>query len=402
MSDDNTHLKYTLLFGGGAVRGIAYSGTFKAIEELNIEFNTLAGSSVGAVFAALVAVGYTSDEIKNIFLKVNYDLFRDIQIGIGSQFALSKGEVFLDWMRELIEKKYYGESYKKGTHRAVTFGDIEKNLVIITTDLSNFECKEFSKAETSDFEIAKAVRISSGMPGLMKPVEYNNRVLVDGDLQKSAPMWSLSKNLQPDDERIVEFRLEGDFQGNDHNAIEYANAIYSYATSTGTKFLTKIYGCRDNYDYITIDTGDLNIIDFNVSEEKRLELIENGYKQTIEYFKSKLITKKQNLLSIYKAVLHKLDMCESQIFKGNISQAKCELGELYMNLCDDIILINNKDRDCLNHFKEIFIANYKTPALFGKSKLKNEKLVTTELKSCKQNISERVDEFSAYIEMFRE
>lgn len=49
----------------------------------------------------------------------------------------------------------------------------------------------------------------------MKPYEYNNRVLVDGDLQKSSPMWKLSKTLQPKDERILEFRLEGDFEGNE-------------------------------------------------------------------------------------------------------------------------------------------------------------------------------------------
>lgn len=397
---DNVNLKYTILFGGGAIRGVAYSGALKAIEELDIKYDTLAGSSVGAVFAALVAVGYNSEEIKNILLKVNYDLFRDIQIGIGSQFALSKGEVFLDWLRELIEKKFYGDNYKKGRNKAVTFGDIEKNLVIITTDLSNFECKEFSKVETPDFEIAKAVRISSGMPGLMKPVEYNNRVLVDGDLQKSAPMWSLSPNLQKEGERIVEFRLEGDFQGNDHNAIEFANAIYSYATSTGTKFLTKIYGCRDNYDYITIDTGDLNIVDFNVSEEKRLQLVESGYNQTYDYFKNKLFEKKQMLLKIYTEISQHLDMCEFQIRKGNTYQAKCELGELYMNLCENITLINSTDNKNINKFKNAFLDNYKTPALFGKAKLNNEKLVTAELINCKQTITSRINEYIKYIETF--
>ena len=152
----NESLKYTCLFGGGAIRGVSYIGAIKYLEELNIDISTLGGSSVGSIFATLLAVGYSADEMNHIFSGVNFNLFRDISIGIGPFFALSKGEVFLDWIRELIEKKYYGENYKKGQNNAVTFKDINKNLIIITTDLGNFECKEFSKEETPDFEIASA------------------------------------------------------------------------------------------------------------------------------------------------------------------------------------------------------------------------------------------------------
>ena len=167
----NRSLKYTCLFGGGAIRGVSYIGAIKALEELGISPDRLAGSSVGSIIAAFLAVGYTAEELKDVFLKVNFDLFKDISIGIGPLFALSKGEVFLEWVRELIEKKFYGDKYQKGANRAVTFKDITKNLVIITTDFSNFECKEFSKFETPDYEIASAVRISCCMPGLMKPIE---------------------------------------------------------------------------------------------------------------------------------------------------------------------------------------------------------------------------------------
>ena len=73
-------------------------------------------------------------------------MFRDVQLSLGPKFALSKGELFLEWIRDLIEEKFYGEKYKKGSHKAVTFKDIEKDLIIITTDLSSFETKEFSSA----------------------------------------------------------------------------------------------------------------------------------------------------------------------------------------------------------------------------------------------------------------
>ena len=72
-------LKYTCLFGGGAIRGLAYVGAIRALEELGIEYDALGGSSVGSIIAALVAVGYKSYEIENFFMKVNFDLFKDIQ-----------------------------------------------------------------------------------------------------------------------------------------------------------------------------------------------------------------------------------------------------------------------------------------------------------------------------------
>jgi len=398
MGKNNLDLKYTLLFGGGAIRGVAYCGAYKYLEELNVQYDKIAGSSVGAVFASLVAVGYKASEMTDVMLSVNYELFRDIQIAIGPQFALSKGEVFLDWLRELIEKKFYGDKYKKGTHKAVTFADLEKDLVIITTDLSNFECKEFSKKETPDFEIAKAVRISSGMPGLMKPYEYNNRVLVDGDLQKSAPMWYLSKNLQPENERIMELRLEGDFQGNDYNAVEFLNAIYSYATKTGTKFLKELYGNRDKYDYLVIDTGDLNIVDFNLPKGKRSQLIESGYKQARNYFQTTLLEKKKNLLGIYREIDKYLNTCLKFIDSNNINQLKCTVGEVYMNLNETYELLNDYDKKLLDNFKSLLLQNIQYPALFGKMKLNNENLIRATLQACEKQISERISNYENYIE----
>ncbi len=397
MSESNNSLKYKVLFGGGAIRGVAYCGAYKAIEEFGITFDTLAGSSVGAVFAGLIAVGYSPEETKEIMFQVNYELFKDIQFGIGSQFALCKGEVFLDWLRELIEKKFYGKSYKKGKNKAVTFSDLEKNLVIITTDLSNFECKEFSKNTTPDFEVATAIRISSGMPGLMKPYEYNNTLLTDGDIQKSAPMWSLTKTLQTGSERTLELRLEGNFQGNEHNMVEFINALYSYATSTGTKFLTDLYGMCDDYDYIVLDTGDLNIVDFNLSEEERNALVQQGYEQTKSYLTKNLKEKKQYLLQIYNDILKNVDLFIKNIRNNKVLEAKCNLGELYMELCENINNINHSEKADLTRLKDLFNENLKEPLLFGQIKVENKMLIEAQSKLCKKNIQKRISEYEEFI-----
>lgn len=395
----NKSFEYTCLFGGGAIRGAAYCGTVKAMEELGINPNTVAGSSVGSIIAALYAVGYSAEELREVFMQVNFELFSDLQFGFGPQFALSKGEVFLDWLRELIEKKYYGKSYKKGAHKAVTFSDISKKLVIITTDLSSFECKEFSKSETPDFEIATSVRISCSMPGLMKPIAYNNRVLVDGDLQKGSPMWKLSKNLQPENERILEFRLEGDFEGNDKNTIEYINSLYSYSTSIATEFIMGIYNEKDKFDYIVINTGDVNIVDFNLPKEKRSNLMQIGYAQTMDYFKKVLPVKKTKLAEIYNEIEIKLKKIQKNITNNNIQKAKSILGDLFVYLCDYVNIIDERDYLKIKDFKDVFYNNIVYPALFGKTRIKNENLVLAVLEQTLFQIANKAEELSLYVQI---
>lgn len=390
-------LKYTCLFGGGAIRGIAHVGALRAMERLGIETDTYAGSSVGSIVAALVGVGYNADEIEDIFLKVNFNLFKDIQFGIKQQFALSKGEVFLEWMRELMESKFYGNDYQKGENPPVTFKDLKKNVVIITTDLSNFACKEFSKFETPDYEIAQAVRISSSMPGLMCPIEYENSMLVDGDLQKSWPMWKLSPNLYPQNERILELRLEGDFEGTDFNPIEYLNAVYSCMTAMGTSFITEIYGNCDKYDYLTINTGDVNIIDFNQSQEKRLHLSQLGYEQTMHYFKEILPEKKAKIFGYYNDIYTKLLKIRSCLAKDRILNAKCESAEIFVELCDCVNILDKEDYASIKNFRADLCDNIIYPALFGKIKLNNKDRLTDELNNLIKNISEKMNELKSYL-----
>ena len=393
----NTALKYTCLFGGGAIRGAAYAGAVKALEELCITPDNVGGSSVGSIVAALMAVGYNAEEMKEIFLDVNFDLFRDFQFGLGPKFALSKGEVFLEWIRDLIEQKFYGTDYDKGKNKAVTFRDLKKNLYIITTDLSNFECKEFSKFETPDYEIAQAVRISSSMPGLMCPIEYENSMLVDGDLQKSWPMWKLSPNLCPKNERILELRLEGDFEGTDFNPIEYLNAVYSCMTAMGTSFITEIYGNCDKYDYLTINTGDVNIIDFNQSQEKRLHLSQLGYEQTMHYFKEILPEKKAKIFGYYNDIYTKLLKIRSYLAKDRILNAKCESAEIFVELCDCVNILDKEDYASIKNFRADLCDNIIYPALFGKIKLNNKERLTDELNNLIKNISEKMNELKSYL-----
>ncbi len=396
---EHNSLKYTCLFGGGAIRGAAHVGVIKALESLGVELTTLAGSSVGSLVAALYAVGYSSSELADIFLSVNFELFRDIALGFNQKFALSKGEVFLDWIRELIEKKFYGDAYLKGQCREVTFKDIKKNLVIITTNMKDFTCHEFSNFETPDFEIALAVRISCCMPGLMRAVTLEDDLLVDGDLMKGRPMWSLSKNIHNTPGRILEVRLEGTFSGSDQSPIEYVNGMYTCMTSTETSFIKSIYGCRDRYDYLVINTGNVVVVDFNYPVEKRQAIIDDGYRQTIDYFKNYMLLKKQKLVDMYITILDKLRQVQGFLLMKKYTAMKTSVAELFIYLAKVNNIIDTEVYEAIVCFQKLVYANVKS-GLLGRSFCSNLETVRDVLSSMISDITQRVEEFEKYIKKF--
>ena len=396
---EHNNFKYTCLFGGGAIRGAAHVGVIKALETLGIEPTTLAGSSVGSMIAALYAVGYTYDEIADVFLSVNFELFRDISLGFNQKFALSKGEVFLDWLRDLIERKYYKEAYLKGQCRPVSFKDLNKNLVIITTNMKTFSCKEFSNFETPDFEVAMAVRISCCMPGLMRALTVDGEMLVDGDLMKGKPMWSLSKNLKNTTDRILEIRLEGTYVGKDASPIEYVNGMYTCITSSETDFIKNIYGKKDKYDYLVIDTGNVVVVDFNYPNDKRQAIIDDGYRQTMNYFKNYLVMKKQNILEIYSEILDKLRNIQGFFVLKKYSAGKNALAELFIYLAGVNKIIDSELYDAISLFQKLAFNNIKT-GLLGRSTCANLETVSSSLNLIIEDITTRIKEIDKYLNKF--
>ena len=387
-------LRYTCLFGGGAIRGMAYIGTIRALEELGIEYDIIGGSSVGAIIAALIASGYKSYELENLFMKVNFDLFKDIHLGMGRAFAISKGEIFLNWLNELLSKK---NENVRGKH--VTFKDMDKNLVIITTNLSKFTSQEFSKAVTPDFEIAQAIKISSSMPGLMAPYKYEGSFLVDGDLQKASPMWRLSENLKNSTSRILEFRLEGDFNKDEKNPISFINTIYSCVTDVATDFVTEIYGQNDRFDCIRINTGDVFFADFNLDKNNRRKLIDIGYNQTMNYFRNILPSKKQKLTTVYEQILMYLKKAQKGLKANNVEEVQWWFGDIFTTLCENKEIVDPIIYNKICDVKKSLVKSTAT-ILFFHTCFKGTKRLDAELRDLISTINMRIADLKLFLQKF--
>ena len=62
-------MSLAVCLAGGGVKGAAHIGVLKAIEEENLEYDYITGTSSGSIVASLNAMGYNSDEIYKLFKK---------------------------------------------------------------------------------------------------------------------------------------------------------------------------------------------------------------------------------------------------------------------------------------------------------------------------------------------
>ena len=77
-----------LALSGGGPRGFAHLGVLLAMEEDGLEFDAIAGTSMGAIVGGFLAAGYSPHEIETIFSGRAWD---DILSGL-DQRGTSDGE----------------------------------------------------------------------------------------------------------------------------------------------------------------------------------------------------------------------------------------------------------------------------------------------------------------------
>lgn len=111
-------MKIDGVFEGGGVRGIAHVGAICALAEKGYEWERVAGTSAGAIIAALLAAGYSCSELKTIVTDIDYEKFtkktfldRIPFIGKGLSAWSTLGiysNVFLEeWLEDLLRKKEF-------------------------------------------------------------------------------------------------------------------------------------------------------------------------------------------------------------------------------------------------------------------------------------------------------
>ncbi|XP_078663089.1 uncharacterized protein LOC144906572 isoform X1 [Branchiostoma floridae x Branchiostoma belcheri] len=201
-----------LVLEGGGAKGIAYIGTCKVLEDAGImpQIKRFAGTSAGAITAALLAIGLTSQEMLEELSAQNLlEVVLDTRWtksswipGMGSFGRLydvlrargaCPGEKFLEWFGDILDRHLK----KRGLplDKDVTFDQIYhvlgKELCIVAYNMNYNRESYFHVKTTPVLRVREAVRMSMSIPVVFQPYQLEGLfTYIDGGLAANFPLYA--------------------------------------------------------------------------------------------------------------------------------------------------------------------------------------------------------------------
>ncbi len=160
--------KIGLALGGGAARGWAHIGVLKALAEVGIRPDIVAGTSIGAVVGGCHVAGQL-DHLEGFARELTKRrIFGYLDFNLTGTGLIS-GQRLGDRL-----EKHLGDS-------CIT--DFERRFVAVATEIGSGHEVWLSRGRLVD-----AMRASYALPGIFKPVKVDNRWLFDGALVNPIPV----------------------------------------------------------------------------------------------------------------------------------------------------------------------------------------------------------------------
>lgn len=203
--------KIDAVFEGGGVKGIGLVGAVAATEAQGCRFENVAGTSAGAIVAALVAAGYNAAQLKEILDDLDYMKFKDPgltdkipilgpMLSVALEKGIYEGDFFENWLRELLAAKgvrtfkdliipEYAEDPRYRYRLQVIAADLTHcRMLILPGDIRHYGM------DPDELDVAHAVRMSMSIPFFFEPVVRTSTdgkpcYIVDGGVLSNFPMW---------------------------------------------------------------------------------------------------------------------------------------------------------------------------------------------------------------------
>lgn len=167
---------------------MAHVGVLRALRTLNIEFDAVVGTSIGALIGAMVAGGM---EIEDIEAQI-----KDLQKG--DYFRLNTLKLLLKGTR--APSMYQGATFRESLERILPDISLTEmkipffcNAVCLETGGSVF----WGTPGLTDIPLVDAVYSSCALPAVFEPLEWQGRHYVDGGIVDTVPL-RFAKTLQGD------------------------------------------------------------------------------------------------------------------------------------------------------------------------------------------------------------
>lgn len=171
-----------LALGGGGARGLAHILMLEVFDEMGLRPQIIAGTSIGAIFGAAYASGYSAAQIRahtEQILRSRLEILR--QAFSARQEPLQRVmNVF-----QLRSSLFNAEALLDLVMPPETAQDFKALGIPFKVIASDFHDQK--QVAHTDGPLFQAVASSMALPGLFAPVEMNGRILLDGGLVNPLP-----------------------------------------------------------------------------------------------------------------------------------------------------------------------------------------------------------------------
>lgn len=273
-----------LVITGGGVKGIIVIGSLKYLEENGYlkKFKSYSGTSIGGVISFLLSIGYTVKELEILFTKLEAKHFFDIDIG---NFLTEYGFCSVEPLGKLFRSCGIQKEIPKDCTFQKHFELTNKLLQITGSNLNTTKSEIFSYKTTPNMCVYKALEITIAYPFVFKPVEYNGCIYSDGGLTKNTPI-----DLTPDPKNSLVLSLCLSNRKECPNIFKYISMLTSFLLRDVETFE------KYKYNYINLSVPNCATFNFKLTEEDKINMINNGFDRTFHFFNEKLNNYYENRL----------------------------------------------------------------------------------------------------------
>jgi NTE family protein len=178
--------KVQLVLGMGGARGIAHIGVIEMLEAQGYEIVEVYGCSMGAIIGGLYCAGFLPQYKEWLIKQTKADIYRLFDLTFSLE-GFVKGERIFAVLEQIT-----------GKHQ---IENLPKKFVAVATDMLRRREVYFDSGD-----LYKALRASSGIPGVFKPVVYEQTLYVDGGVLNPLPVDLVKRR---DDAIVVAVNLNG-------------------------------------------------------------------------------------------------------------------------------------------------------------------------------------------------
>lgn len=282
------------VFEGGGVKAIGLIGAATVAENRGYRWKHLAGTSAGAIIAALLAAGYTARDLREIET-LDYTRFLPMTWWHRIPFV---GRAARTWIKNglypsiEIERWLDERLRPKGIH---TFADLEDDrLQIVASDLTRGRLLvlprdlELYGLAPHEMSIARAVRMSCSIPFFFDPAKIVGRteprknIIVDGGVLSNFPIWLFDK--QSPRWPTFGFRLVSGTEGEPHHITGPISLFFALFQTMLDAHDRRYVEEKDKVRTILVPSAGVKSTDFNITPEKSAALFESGVKAAEKFF----------------------------------------------------------------------------------------------------------------------